>query len=79
MSRITDTIKNLEAMGAVNRRNRNISEAEGWEAMAESVTKLYGACEEVLHQLSTDSDLDTITGAEKYQALTQYLRETMTE
>jgi hypothetical protein len=35
---------------------------------------LLEACTSVLHQLSTDSDLETITGRDKYAYLVEYLR-----
>ena len=43
--------------------------------LIKAAPNLLATCEDVLHQLATDSDLETITGAAKYERLTARLRE----
>ncbi len=48
--------------------------SKGNAALLASAPEMFSLCEDLLHQLSTDSDLDEITGAEKYEAFTDRLR-----
>ncbi len=42
--------------------------------LEENAVDLLTVCEDLLHQISTDSDLETITGAKEYKALENRLR-----
>jgi hypothetical protein len=42
--------------------------------LEENAADLLSTCESLLHQISTDSDLETVTGARTYAALERQLR-----
>ena len=46
----------------------------GLAASGTATHRLFRACEDCLHQLSTDSDLDSVTCPDKYRALVDTLR-----
>jgi hypothetical protein len=69
-SRIDDMRERISAM-----QDFSHDVGPGFQEMNEKHDALLRACQEVLHQISTDSDLDQVTGAYKYQALCKVLKE----
>jgi hypothetical protein len=54
--------------------NMSPKEEEGNANVLAAAPELLEACEDVLHQIGTDSDLENITGAAKYKTLEVKLR-----
>ena len=64
----------IEHFGITGKRLPNAESTANVRLMVQSPA-LLGIAQDCLHQLSTDSDLDTILGAPKYRALVETLRE----
>ena len=50
------------------------SVAESNARLIAAAPELFEACRDALHQISTDSDLETVTGADKYKTIETGLR-----
>jgi hypothetical protein len=48
--------------------------AEGNAKLISKAPRMYHLLEDILHQLSTDSDLETIAGAKKYGAIIEQIK-----